>query len=436
MIGAVAQNGYVATPVADVIARAGVSRKTFYEHFANKQECMLFTYDLIAEELERRIAAAARQADGWPGALEASIRVLFEAAIENPAAVRLSLVEVAAAGPEGVRRRERAIAGYRSSLRDALEPAPREGTVSELVLRTIVGGISSVLYRRVSEDRCDELLALVPELSAWASSYVPTPPSISERQSHSSPWLRRGRRRLPALEGGRAPGTLAPHSGLGTRRGLARGDQNVSRSYVVHSQRERILDAVANLVADTGYAELKVEDIAELAAVSLKAFYEHFEDKEDAFLVAFEVGQGKGLAMVEAAYTAERDWTLSTRAGLTALLDFLAGEPAFAHLALVEALVATPRSAERARANLMTIAHILVPRSDEAPGIKAPPNVTIEAIAGGVFGLCLDYALQGRICELRELTATATYFTLAPILGGKQAARIATAPHGSDVFAA
>jgi AcrR family transcriptional regulator len=115
----------------------------------------------------------------------------------------------------------------------------------------------------------------------------------------------------------------------------------------VHSQRERILDAVANLTAAQGYAELKVEEIAERAAVSLQAFYEHFADKEDAFLVAYEEGHDKALAMVERAYTAEPDWRLGVRAEIATLLRFMAAEPSFAHVALVDALVATTRTAER-----------------------------------------------------------------------------------------
>ena len=288
----------------------------------------------------------------------------------------------------------------------------------------------------MSAGGCEGLLALAPELTAWATSYFPTPISIL---SGPTPELARRAAREPhraASEGGRAPGTLAPHPSSGGRRGLPRGDHNVSRSFVVHSQRERILDAVTNLTASHGYAALKVEGIADRAAVSLQAFYEHFEDKEDAFLVAFEVGQGKGLAIMERAYESEPDWRMSVRAGIAALFDFLASEPAFAHIALVDALVATARSAERAQANVLAIAQMLMPGRERAGGRTPPPGVTIEAIAGGVFDLCLLYALEGRIGELRELTATATYFTLAPILGGEQAARIATAPPGAGGSAA
>ena len=181
----------------------------------------------------------------------------------------------------------------------------------------------------------------MPDLAGWAASYYPAPAAMLAEPSARS----RGRRATGSLNGGRAPGTLAPHPPLGGRRGLPRGDQNVSRSFVVQSQRERILDAVTNLTARDGYAALRVEGIAEEAAVSLVAFYEHFADKEDAFLVAFEVGQGKALAIVESAFVAHSDWRLAVRAGIAALFDFLASEPSFAHLALLDALIATEHTA-------------------------------------------------------------------------------------------
>ncbi|HMH47386.1 MAG TPA: TetR/AcrR family transcriptional regulator [Solirubrobacteraceae bacterium] len=422
LIDEIADNGYHATRVADVIARAGVSRKTFYEHFANKQECLLVTFDMIADEGMRRVEHAYRQAHGWPGRVEAAIRALFESVIDNPGALRLSLLEIAAVGPPGIARRERSLERYERFIRDALELAPGDGTVSETVLMAVIGGLNRVLYRRVLRGQDAELLALVPDLTSWATSYYPTPPAILAEPSP----LAEDRRRSSLLEGGRAPGTLAPHPVLGGRRGLPRGEQNVSRKYVEHSQRTRILDAVANLTASDGYAQLKVEGIAEHAAVSLKVFYEQYGSKEDAFLVAYEIGHGKALSMVERAYAAQSDWRLSIHAGIAALFEFLATEPSFAHIALLDALVATPRAAERSNAGMTAFARLLVPALDEAPGETPPAAVTVEAIAGGIFDLCVHYALQGRIRELPELTPSATYIALAPFIGGEEAALLAT----------
>ncbi|MGH8979524.1 MAG: TetR/AcrR family transcriptional regulator, partial [Acidimicrobiales bacterium] len=84
MIEAVDEQGFVATTISDLVARAGISRRSFYEHFPNKEACLLATYDRVVEGLTRRLLAATRSAEDWPGQLEAFIRELFEAAGDRP----------------------------------------------------------------------------------------------------------------------------------------------------------------------------------------------------------------------------------------------------------------------------------------------------------------------------------------------------------------
>lgn len=421
MIDAVGQNGYRATTVADVIARAGVSRKTFYKHFANKQECFLTTYDLISAEALRRIADAYRRAEGRTARAQAAIGALFEAASESPEALRLAMVEIGALGSVGIERRERSVVAYQRFVVDAGEPAAGEGTLPDVAARAVVGGLNRILYQLVSSGNRAELFELVPDLARWATSYYPTPPGIADPPPRDAQTRAR-------LDGGRAPGTLAPRSPSSARRGLARGNQNVSRSFVIHSQRERILDAVTNLTAARGYAAVGIDDVAAEAAVSLHAFYEHFADKEDALLVAYELGHAKGLAIVQRAYSSQEKWPNAVRAAIAALFRFLASEPAFAHIALVDAKTATSRTAERSNAGVSAFAQLLLPGMDEIPEDARPPAVIIEAIAGGIFELCLQQALQRRIHELPSQTVAATYIALAPFLGGAQAARVATKP--------
>jgi AcrR family transcriptional regulator len=418
MIDAIGEHGYNATRVADVTSRAGVSSRTFYEVFDNKQQCFLSTYDYIAAAVIRRLEQAREEVDTWPDAAEASIHALFEAAARNPAAARLSLLEINALGPAGIQRREASVARYEDFIRETLPQGASRGSVADAVVKAVVGGLIRVLHSHVLRGEGAKLPAVVPDLAEWASSYHPIP-------RVTAPERNRAARPPSALVGGRAPGTLAPHARMSRRRGLPRGDQNVSRSFVVHSQRERILDAVANVTALDGYGSLNVERVAEEAAVSLNAFYEHFADKEDAFLVAYEVGHAKGLALVERAYFTESDWRLGVRAGIAALFEFLASEPAFAHLALVDAMIATPLTAERSNVGVGSFARMLVPRQDEAPGQNPSPPVTIEAIAGGVFELCLQNMLQGTLGEVSELTTAATYVALAPFVGPEEAGRVA-----------
>ena len=423
----VGRDGYAATTVANVLALAGVSRKAFYQHFANKQECFLAAYDAITAEGRREVARVYEAAVDPAEGAQLAIAKLFERAIYNPGNVRLALIEAGVVGQTGIERRERLMSEYEGLLRDMFGLPAGPGTVPNPVLRGIVGGLNGVLNAHVRDDRLEQLTELIPDLVGWATSYNPPPTSMMRlltqtTNSHKLP---------PGLIGGRAPGTLtvsaAGRTG-GLRRGIARGKRGVSRSLVVHSQRERILDAVANLVAEDGYASLTVESIVERAAVSLHAFYEHFTGKEDAFLVAYELGHAKGLSSVERAFAAQSDWRLGVRDGISALFDFLASEPAFAHLALVEALTATWHTAERATDGVAAYAELLIPGAEEATDLALPPAVTIEAITGGLFELCLTYALLGRTESMSELQPRATYFALAPFIGPEQAWRVATMP--------
>ena len=295
MVELVGEQGYGASSVTEVAQRAGVSRKAFYQQFANKQECFLATYDaLVAEGLDR-VSAAAHDGGGLQDELGLGLGAVFQRSIETPSIQRLVLLEVAAVGPAGIQRREQLISSYEGILREQLGAPPRPGIIPNPLLRAIVGGIQRVLYTRVQSGAQRKLPALIAELVRWSFTYYPLPATIDAIGELSPPAPRF------VLAAGRAPGTLSPWSTSPRRRAANRRTPNVSRSFIVHSQRERILDALALLSVEQGYANIKVDEIARRAAVSLEAFYEHFTDKQDAFLVAYEIGHGKSLALVEQA---------------------------------------------------------------------------------------------------------------------------------------
>jgi AcrR family transcriptional regulator len=421
MTAAVGEQGYAKTTVADVIAIAGVSRKAFYEHFANREECFLETYDTIVAEGIERVALAYRSASSRSAAITAGIEALFTRAIQNPQEVRIVLVEIGAVGPAGAERREQLLGAYEQLLRESVKLEPGPGTIPNPILRAIVGGITHVLYSWVRVGRERRLKKIVPDLVSWVISYYPAPEAILTLRDPQP------KRPFAGLVGGRAPGSLSPPTQSSSKRRGLRGEHVGSHSFVIHSQRERILDAVANLSASKGYAAVTVKDIAEQAAVSLDAFYEHYQGKEDAFLVAYEVGHAKGLTIVEHAYDVARDWRSAIGAAVAALFDFLASEPAFAYLALVDARVATERTAERASRGVSAYAQLLMPGFESARGkANGPPAVAVEAIVGGIFELCISYTLQNRAEALSELVPRATYFALAPFLGAETAGRLAT----------
>jgi AcrR family transcriptional regulator len=161
-----AEKGYANTVVADVIARAGVSRRTFYEQFSDKQECFLAAYDgcvdalesLLVDELERTGELRA------PDQLDRMIGAYLEGLASEPALARTYLVEVYAAGPDAIARRRgvlerfgRLIATARDRLEEDGHPA-RE--LDAFTLEALVSSISTMVTTRVGSGELDEL----PEL--------------------------------------------------------------------------------------------------------------------------------------------------------------------------------------------------------------------------------------------------------------------------------
>ena len=113
------------------------------------------------------------------------------------------------------------------------------------------------------------------------------------------------------------------------------------------SQRTRLLEAVGRAVAEKGYAAATIDDIVRDAGVSKKTFYEHFSDKLDCFLAAYEAASDQLLEHVRAAQeAAEDDWLARTRAGIHAYLRWLAAEPALARVFLIEIAAAGPVALE------------------------------------------------------------------------------------------
>jgi AcrR family transcriptional regulator len=120
---------------------------------------------------------------------------------------------------------------------------------------------------------------------------------------------------------------------------LPRGPHRLAREIVTASQRGRLLDAIAHVVADKGYGPATVADVIERAGVSRKTFYEHFRDKEACFLAAYDAGVDLLLATMREAP--------DTRRRVRAYLQTLTAEPAFARTFLIEVAAAGPRALRR-----------------------------------------------------------------------------------------
>ena len=161
---AVAEQGYATTTVADIIARARLSRRTFYEHFSDKEECFLAAYDTVVEQLLSAVGHAYEQADGWAQKVHDGLETFLGYLASEPAFARMCIVEVVAAGPDARARRDAAMRVFVDFLEPGRAEAPSGVTVPSLASDVVVGGIYEIIYNRLLRDAADELVEMLPEL--------------------------------------------------------------------------------------------------------------------------------------------------------------------------------------------------------------------------------------------------------------------------------
>lgn len=175
------------------------------------------------------------------------------------------------------------------------------------------------------------------------------------------------------------------------------------RRAIAGDQRERLLDATEALIAAKGAARTTIEAIVKAAGVSSVTFYEHFRDKEECFVAAFERAVEELRAEVGAAIPGDGSWGQRVGAGLGALLTAIDAEPARARLCFVEGQRGGPRMAERYDAALDAVAAEL----DDSLG---------QAIVGGLAWVVRERLELGGGGSVRDLLPQMAEVILAPKL--------------------
>jgi AcrR family transcriptional regulator len=172
VVTTVGERGYGPTTIADIAAAAGISKKTFYEHFTDKQACFLAAYDDGSKALFSAVVSAARAAvDAGEGPVE-QLRLSTGAYLDFMAReelyARVFFLETFSAGPEAVARQRQCRADFAGSLRRWHSSARRthpdwpEGTA--LRYEAATGGVHEVTLGRVATGKAASLPKLLPEL--------------------------------------------------------------------------------------------------------------------------------------------------------------------------------------------------------------------------------------------------------------------------------
>jgi AcrR family transcriptional regulator len=163
-------HGYDRTTVAAISGRAGVSKSDFYRHFESKDECFLAAYDGAVARLREGVLTACGGHDGWADGVCAGLAAGIARLAAEPAQANLLLVEGLRAGPGVYGRFQGALESFVFLLRDGAPAGARAGRAPQATDEAVVGGIASLLGRRVLAGDAARLDEFFPEVAEFALS--------------------------------------------------------------------------------------------------------------------------------------------------------------------------------------------------------------------------------------------------------------------------
>ena len=184
---------------------------------------------------------------------------------------------------------------------------------------------------------------------------------------------------------------------------LPPGRHLIPRDFVSQNQRERMLLATAELVAERGYQKTTIELIAKTARVALVTFYEHFANKEECFLAAFDENVAAAGEVFAELLDPEQPWVDQISTGLEVLLEMVVSEQARAKLCIVEAQAAGTESLARYQSMLERVAPKLREGRELNPRASRLPDGLEVAIAGGLMWLVHQRLVSDRVDDLKGL---------------------------------
>jgi AcrR family transcriptional regulator len=384
MIEAIDRQGYKATTVAHVIALAGVSRRAFYEQFANKEDCFLATYDIAVARAKKRMLEGWMSERGWANRMHRACQAFVEDAIKNDKAMRLVLIEGLGIGVPSRERLLRSAVAFERALAAGFRAAPDGVPLPPLAPKAIVGGARYALFDRLRNGRESELPMLTDEVLDWISAY-----------------------RSPAARVGLAG--AVPHTPAEPARFLE-GD----------GKRTRVLGAVVHLTLDQGYQELTDPQIAQFAGMSTESFHKHFPDKRACYLAVVDAFMDETVAAIKLAVARASSWDEAAYLAVKAGVEHFAAHPGLVKMAFVDLFEVGPAVTESIGRTLGRLSALL---REHSPEPARAPLLAHEAIVGGVWAVIGSYAVRKRVKYLPSLIDHLAFIVLAPYVGPKSAAQ-------------
>jgi AcrR family transcriptional regulator len=402
MVEVANRRGYAGANVSAVIAEAGVSRPTFYDYFADRDDCFIATIEDVNRELVERVAGALAEADAVH-ALPAAVTAVLEFAGTEPQRARFLMSESMSGGRGALDARDRGIEELTTLVEQAQDGVRAASLIADVNPRVALGSTYRMVATRLR--RGDPAVAkIAAEMRAWLSAYE----------------TRASGRRWQTLEPGPVPSTPADVPTVPIQQMpsvFPPGRPRVDEAEIAENRRLRILWAVARLAEEEGYIPTTVAAITRLARVDGRVFYRLFSDKQEAFSAAHELGFQQVMDVTSKAYFAAEGWPQRSWEAGRALTQLLADNPLVAKVGFVEAYAVGPAAVQRIEDSHTAFLFFLQEGLAQDSAREPPSRVAMEAIISAVFEVIYLQARDPSESQIAAMLGQIEHLWLTPFLG-------------------
>jgi AcrR family transcriptional regulator len=400
MLEIVAERGYEAVTVRELARLAGVSTRTFYEHYAGKEECFQRAYELIVRRIVRRIVAVQVGESDWRERLRLTFDTFVSELQRDQRAARLLLVEVYAAGTESLEQVHRAEHTFETRVAECFDGGPAGIEMPSLLVKGIAAGMICTCRARLLEGRESELSQLAGDLTEWASSFY------SEAAIEAVELGRRDVRedwaKAPPVTSSKGPEEARSPAG----------------------DRALILSAVAKLAARASYGRMTVAQICLVAGLSRRRFDLQYGGVEECLADALELRAAAAFARAAEAGCRSDSREHAVQSSMSVLCHAITDDPVLAKLGFGDGFgpgLPGPSSCDH------IIARIDELISGDTSGL--PPDRTwTNASAAAIWGLLRNAVTGKGGWRTSRLIATLSLLALTPAAVDNPSRKAALAP--------
>jgi AcrR family transcriptional regulator len=383
-VACVATKGYEATTVADLLELSGVSRSAFYEHFRDKEDCLVATFEELAAKSLELVDENLAMDGPWEERARAAVNGLLEMMVDQPAAAKLCFCDVYSIGERGRKAVERSMESFATVAGEAIGQIRGGQNLPDEMVRGVLGGAQLIIQSHLRRDEVEVLPKYAGDLWEWALDYEPP----------STPLRLAGRRPRPTES---------------------------KPPFLAFSQAEQIIRALATAAGERGYPAVTIAEIAARASVSQATFYSYFPDKHAALIAALDSAGAQMLGVVMPAARRAPDWSHGVRGAIGALCAFCAAEPDLARLAAVETYSAGPMALEQRDRIIDEMRALVEPGFEVAPKTKP---IVADAALRAVWALLYGQIVTAGPEKLPQIAPLASYMVLAPFIGPEEAVEV------------